>query len=420
MSEPKPESKTSRAPLRFVHASDLHLERPLSGLLEIPEHLHEALREAPFQAALQVFETALAENADALLLAGDVIDPVKAGPRAMVFLIAQFKRLQARGIPVFWAGGRTDPPAAWPPSTPLPDNVHVFPVGRVEQRDISKRGEVVARVQGISRAEGGSVDASGFHRDAHGRYTVGVAYLTSDSPGKEGDRVNYMALGGRHRRATVDVEPGIAHFPGTPQGRRAKESGPAGCSVVQVDEAGQTTTRFVACDAVRWIDESVEITATVTKDQLLARLKERLDKLRAKNQGRDCLITWTIRGAGPLIAQLRPGALADELLADLQKYDGRQQPACWSVEVCTDAEVETPAEWLEQETILGDAMRSFHELERNEKTPLDLTKLLPNGLDASELRELATIKTADDRAAVLRGAKRLAASLLNSDELAAK
>ena len=33
-------------PLRLVHASDLHLERPLYGLPEIPDHLRELLIEA--------------------------------------------------------------------------------------------------------------------------------------------------------------------------------------------------------------------------------------------------------------------------------------------------------------------------------------------------------------------------------------
>ena len=44
-------------PLRLVHASDFHLELPLHGLAEIPDHLRELLIEAPYHAAEQVFET---------------------------------------------------------------------------------------------------------------------------------------------------------------------------------------------------------------------------------------------------------------------------------------------------------------------------------------------------------------------------
>ena len=50
--------------LRLVHASDFHLELPLYGLAEVPDHLRDLLIEAPYQAAEQVFETALAEDVD--------------------------------------------------------------------------------------------------------------------------------------------------------------------------------------------------------------------------------------------------------------------------------------------------------------------------------------------------------------------
>lgn len=404
-----------RSPLRFVHASDLHLEQPLAGLTEVPDHLREALREAPLRAARQVFDTTLAESADALLLSGDVLDPVKAGPRAIVFLLEQFGRLRDRGVAVYWAGGRVDPASSWPPSTPLPDNVHVFPIGRVEGHDLMKRGQVAARILGISRADGGTIDTSGFRRDPQGRFTVGVAYMTGDPPGKEGDRVDYMALGGKHRRVTVDTEPGIAHYPGTPQGRKPHDAGPSGCTILQVDDGGGRKLRFAACDTVRWIDESVEVTASVTRDQLLERLKERLDKVRGKNQGHDSLITWTVRGAGPLLAKIGAGALGDELLTELQRYDGRQQPACWSVAIRAEDTTEVGADLLEQETILGDALRALHKLEHDPRASFDLAKLLPPGLDDPALASIAQVGDADQRAALLGRAKRLALSMLSAE-----
>ena len=51
----------SQPPLRFVHAGDLHLERPLSGVSEVPDHLREAFLEAPYLAAEQA---AKLENAN--------------------------------------------------------------------------------------------------------------------------------------------------------------------------------------------------------------------------------------------------------------------------------------------------------------------------------------------------------------------
>src|SRR6476660_4781214 len=123
-------------PLRLVHASDFHLELPIYGLAEVPDHLRDLLIDAPYHAAEQVFETALAEDVDAVLLAGDVLNVDRAGPPAIMLLLEQFARLGDRGIPIYWAGCSVDVPDSWPRSVPLPENVHVFPIARVESLDL--------------------------------------------------------------------------------------------------------------------------------------------------------------------------------------------------------------------------------------------------------------------------------------------
>lgn len=394
----------SQPALRLVHASDLHLERPLYGLAEIPDHLRELLRDAPYRAATQVFDTALTENADAVLLAGDVVDLSRAGPRAIVYLREQFERMRARDIAVYWAGGIIDPPDAWPPAVPLPDNVIVFPVGRVEQYEIKRGNEVIARVQGASAGESGISISTGFHRDANGRFTVGVAYGTSEAPGREGDRVDYMALGGRHRRATVDTEPGIAHYCGTTQGRCPNESGLSGCTIVQVDDQAQAKTKFVSTDVVRFMEETLEITATTTREQLLERLDERIDKLRAKSQGVDLLVTWTIRGAGPLVNQLRPGGISPHLLADLRGRAGRMTPAVWSVDLRCDLSAYTADEWHDQDNIMGDLLRQFKQFHDVPELGLALDQFLPAGVQEQSLLQLGEVAAGPERESLLEEA----------------
>ena len=402
----------SQPALRLVHASDLHLERPLYGLAEIPDHLRELLRDAPYRAATQVFDTALTENADAVLLAGDVVDLSRAGPRAIVYLREQFERMRTRDITVYWAGGIIDPPDAWPPAAPLPDNIIVFPVGRVEQYELKRGNEVIARVQGASAGEGGVSFSTGFHRDANGRFTVGVAYGTSEAPGREGDRVDYMALGGRHRRATVDTEPGIAHYCGTTQGRCPDEAGPSGCTVVQVNDQAQAKTKFVSTDVVRFVEETLEITATITRDQLLERLNERIDKLRAKSQGVDLLVTWTIRGAGPLVNQLRPGGISSKLLADLRGRAGRMTPAIWSVDLRCDAPAYTADEWHDQDNIMGDLLRQFKQFHDVPELGLALDQFLPAGVREQSLLDLGEVAAGPEREALLEEATKFGLDLM--------
>ena len=100
-------------PFRFVHAADFHLERPLRGLAEVPDHLRVALIDAPYRAAERVFDAAIKERVDFVVLAGDILDPLAAGPRGLVFLGEQFQRLAAQGIRVYWAGGRSDDFERW-------------------------------------------------------------------------------------------------------------------------------------------------------------------------------------------------------------------------------------------------------------------------------------------------------------------
>jgi exonuclease SbcD len=398
-------------PLRLVHASDLHLERPLYGLADIPDHLRELLIEAPYHAAEQVFETALAEDVDGVLLAGDVLDVDRAGPPAIVLLLDQFARLGERNIPIYWAGGTVDAPDTWPRSVTLPKNVHVFPVGHVESFDLARAGETIARVQGTSSRDDGAVDAKGFHRDAHGLFTIGIAHGTSDSAGHEGDRVHYMALGGRHQQQTVDTEPGIAHYCGTPQGRGPNETGPHGCTVVTVDDTHKAKTKFVATDTVRWIDQAMEVTATTKEEQLHDRMVERLEKLQAQHPGVDLFVRWNIRGTGSLVNRLRPNSLADELLVDLRRQFGERAPYLWSVSISCDSALSVPAEWYDQETCLGDFLRVVRDFEVQESA-FDLQHFLPENVRDEFLESIATVDVAEERAELLCRASKLGVDLL--------
>jgi DNA repair exonuclease SbcCD nuclease subunit len=408
------EASMSQPQLRFVHAGDLHLERPLSGVSEVPEHLREAFLEAPYLAAEQIFETALTEGADALLLAGDVVHLDRAGPRAIVFLSEQFRRLADHGIAVYWAGGQIDSADAWPAAAALPPNVHRFPAGRVGNFEHQRDGKTIARIQGTSRSPGQAPDDSGFHRDAKGLFTIGVAHGTAASAGSEGDRVHYMALGGQHRRQTVDQSPGIAHYAGTPQGRNPDETGPHGCTVVAVDESGHVKTSFVATDIVRWLNETIDLTAGADEESLTAQMDARIGGLKSKHPNRDLLITWRITGRGELLNRLRPGGLSDVLVAQLRARYGKQSPAVWCVAIECDEPLCVPAEWYDEETIRGDVLRQLRELETKREIELALEEFLPEGHRTGSFVDLA--KVSADREELLLTASKLCVDLLSVDK----
>jgi hypothetical protein len=407
-----PQPTSGKPNLRLLHASDFHLEQPIYGLSEVSEALRELLIDAPYRAAEQLFETALAEDVDAVLLAGDVLNVDRAGPPAIMLLLEQFARLGDRGIPVYWAGGVVDHIDHWPRSVMLPENVHVFPVGRVETLDLVRNGELVARVAGTSCRENGEVDSRGFHRDAHGLFTIGVAHGTSDSAGRQGDRVHYMALGGQHKFQTVDEQPGVAHYCGTPQGRGPHETGAHGATLVHVDDTRQAKPQFVATDSIRWTEQVLEVTASTREEQLSERLVDRMEKLIAKHPGINLLVRWKVEGTGPLVNRLRPGGLANELLADLRRKFGHGAPLAWSASLECQSPLSVPAEWFDQETVLGDFVRQVRASEQDERIPFDLNRYFPADVHEEELLAAAEIGTPSERSALITRAAKLGVDLL--------
>ena len=419
----------SQHPLRFVHSSDLHLERPLQGVSEVPEHLRDLFLEAPFEAARQVFETAVTEGADALLLSGDIVDFENVGPRAVVFLAEQFQRLGDHGIAVYWASGDADPVDSWPSCQALPENVQNFPVGRVQTYELQRQGTTVASIQGISRSQGAELDVSGFHRDVHGLFTVGVSYQSAAASGDESDRVDYMALGGQHRRQTVDQSPGIAHYCGSPQGRHPGdgswilstarshpgEIGTHGCTVVSVDDAGNVKTRFVATDSLRWITETVEVVAGTDEDALYLLIEQRIAKLRIKHQGTPLLVTWRIEGHGQILNHIRAGGISDDITSLLREQFGSEEPALWTVGLECTSPLDVPREWYDEETIMGDVLREFRKLQEHSEIPLVLENFLPPELRDTQRAELAEV-TDEDRGALLWAASKMAVDMMDGEE----
>jgi len=87
--------------IKFIHAADLHLDQPISGLSELPTHLRSGLSSAPYSAAEKIFDLAIAERVDFVLLCGDLYDSDSGSARAYAFLLTQFQRLAEKNIHVY-------------------------------------------------------------------------------------------------------------------------------------------------------------------------------------------------------------------------------------------------------------------------------------------------------------------------------
>jgi DNA repair protein SbcD/Mre11 len=404
----------SGRPFRFIHASDFHLEMPPGGIGEVPDHLRELFVDAAYSAAAQVFDTGLAEGADFLVLSGDILQPQAAGLRGPLFLVEQFTRLADRGIPVYWAGGQVDPQEAWPAAFVLPDNVHVFPRGRGAEFVCQREGTPLARVIGTSREGGASLQPDQFGPDPAERFSIAVAHGEAEAAALASAKIDYWALGGRHDRAEPTSASPAVHYPGSPQGRSPAEAGVHGCTLVQVDEQGQVRASLVPTDVLRWLTQRIVVGPTTTPADLEPLFRQAVQTLLGSGPKIDLMVSWSVSGSGPALAQLRRG-LAAEVLGWLRTEFGSGRPAVWSVALEVESPAGLPAEWFEQETIRGDFLRAVAQLEMNPDEPLDLGSYIGEAALPAAVAEAIAKPDKAARQQVLRDAASLGADLLSGE-----
>jgi hypothetical protein len=208
----------------------------------------------------------------------------------------------------------------------------------------------------------------------------------------------------------------VAHYPGSPQGRWPDDCGVHGCTLVQVSPPHPARTTPVATDVIRWQTERIAVDAAETREVLETRLRERMQGLVEANPGVDLLVSWKLAGEGPLVARLREGTLAGELVQMLRDEYGHGPPAAWSISLSAEPGAMLPAEWYEQQTIRGDFLRRLRDHQMNPSEPLDLESYLAGGKPAGISAAAAQIPDQATRDRVLREAALLGVDLLSGEE----
>lgn len=399
---------------RFLQAGSFHLEAPMAGLAEIPEHLINLLVDAPYAAAAKAFQTALAEEVEFVLLTGDLLDLRRCGPRGPVFLRDQFARLAAAEIPVYWLLSSIESLHWWPEAIPLPSNVHRFAAGRVEERVVSRRGEPLVRLIACGADGLATVRVNEFSADPTGLFTLALVRGALDREALALRQLQYWALGGPHRWKVEPVPTTVVHCSGAVQSRGPHEPGAFGATLVQVDD-GVARPMFVPTDVVRWETPRLEIDDLAAVEDLNERLEQTANRLLEGAGGLDLLVRWTLAGRGALIDQLRRPGGCDSLIERLRDSLGRQRPAVWSAAIEIECVGVLPAEWYDEQSFRGDVLRTLRHWEVNGDLPLDFAGYLG---DCARVDDFAATETpeGEQRENLLRRAALTAVDLLSDQE----
>lgn len=399
------------AAFKFLHAADLHLDRAIGGLAEVPPHLKGTLANAPYLAAENLFNLALAEKVDFILLAGDILDWEAAGPRATTFLLKQFERLAERDIFVYWCAGQVDPLERWPAAVPLPAQIVTFTSSGFDETVHRRNGQPIATIYGSGHYQT-RTSLTELAVDADAALPIALFYDPNGKSPSSGIGVRYWALGGSHERSAVQLGTGWAVQPGTIQARSPAESGPRGGTLVKVDAVGAMRLEPIPLDIVRWTTQKLTVAESVSDDELKHLLADRALKLKAEAPDQVLLVDWQVATTGDFNPRLRNSEWRDRLVAWLRTEFGSSTKGVWTTDLRIDPTRTLPQAWYDEDTIRGDFLRAIGRLTADSDLSLRLQVYAPAQPD--EWLGDATALETSDRDAILRAATLYGAEILGA------
>ena len=398
-------SRASQRSFRFIHASDFHLDQPLGGLTYLPPDLVAPLVEATYKSVDAVFDAAIRERVEFVVLSGDLIHFPTASPRAIDFLSTQFNRLHAKKIPVYWLGGKLEAGHGIPNDFRLPKNVHRMPTSRVQTLEVKQNKKTIAHIVGQSSGGNAYANLEDMRVPRDGRFFVGMWYhegheeLPQDQLDELG--IDYWAFGGVHQRRSLNnLIP--AEYCGTPQGRLPSETGPHGCLLVKVTGDDIDETHFIETDTIRYRTERIEVEHGDDQNKLIDRMKSRMQTIRHDvDPKKPILVTWEVNDDGSLGRELRQLPANEAFLETIRREADSKSQNIHSIAL-RSLRASVPSSLFDEDSILGDFLRAVRDLQQSGDRTLDVRSYLPDTPAARKLAESLHLDSPVARQQLLR------------------
>lgn len=303
---------------RFVHAADIHLDSPLRSLAMRDPELAELIGNATRQALIRIIDLCLAEQVDALLIAGDLYDGDQNSMKTARFLAEQLRRLHEAGILAFVIRGNHDAMSRITKELVLPDSVKVFG-GRAEALEIPRPSSPIPIViHGLSFAHPHAPESllGKYRPPVEDAVNIGMLHTSlAGTPGHDlyapcslaelgATGFRYWALGHIHKRAIVGDACLIA-MPGMPQGRDISEAGPKSVSLVTVSDDRSISIEERVTSIAQF--ERVTVDATGIEDwrELVSAVARALEATRSAVDSAHLVARLQIVGATSLAWRIR-------------------------------------------------------------------------------------------------------------------
>ncbi len=294
---------------KFIHAADIHLDSPLHKLDYYEGAPADEIRKATRRAFDNLVQTAIAEDVNFILIAGDLYDGDWKDYNTGLYLVSQTGKLRDAGISVYIAYGNHDAASKITKTLRLPENVHLFPSDTPFTYLIDNIANLNVAVHGQSfAAPAVKKDISLLYPSPlPGYFNIGILHTCAS--GREGHDpyapcsleglrqkgYDYWALGHVHQREILWDDPPIL-FSGNIQGRHIRETGPKGCMLITVDESGRSKLEFKPLDVVRWAILKVDSKGVESGYDLIDRFCKELEILLDQSVGLPLIVRVLIEG----------------------------------------------------------------------------------------------------------------------------
>ncbi|MDB5594124.1 MAG: repair exonuclease [Hyphomicrobiales bacterium] len=294
----------------FLHAADLHLGSPLTGLAMKDEDVARRFAAASREAFSELVARALTEKVAFVLIAGDVYDGDWKDTSIGLFFNREVARLARAEIPVYFIRGNHDAESEITKAVLLPDSVMEFSTRKAETKRIEA---LKVAIHGRSFPDRAASDnyALTYPAAVPGWFNIGMLHTSLEgnaahavyAPCSMGDLVSrgydYWALGHVHDYAVLNENPWVV-YSGNLQGRSVRECGPKGAVLVDVRDGSIAGLRPLIVDKARWLHETVDISGLDDERLLDDMLRESLRLPLAQSEGRLSAVRVTLTGTTPL------------------------------------------------------------------------------------------------------------------------
>ena len=432
----------------LVHAADLHLGAPLKSIGNgVDEDIAEGLRNAANQAFDKLVKLVLEQEADVLVLAGDVYDGMEHEVSAQLRFVEGLRDLVQerettdengtvklkKGVKVFITHGNHDPlVASFQSAITLPteeEGVVVFQPGLPQKKTIeldsgtkvdivgvsfgsqSETTNLVKLFHGLSVASHaiGVVHANVIAKDGkqtgHGRYAECSEVDLEVAP------IGYWALGHVHKRQHHPMGPNRWWaYSGNLQGGSTlpRECGPKGALVVPIMPNGFGEPEFKACAGVQFANLNVDVGNASNVDEALQEAVVELDQVFAGLGSLPMVAEVNFVGESHADKQLRDEG--DELTEHLRKRWGGNRP----IRVVSKVKVKTRPGWDRSKILAEQSLRSVV-LEHLDEIRKQINGETPDDDGISPTVETALITPLEEKSNAI-AAKRLRELLRNQPE----